>query len=143
MARILLIDDSQSVLTALSTGLRQDGFEVACLSLFMDLASTIESFAPEVIILDLLMPGFNGVQFARFIQKYCDHPPPIILHSGSDPEMIRIAAREIRPFEIIQKGAPLRDIRRAVSRALASAKGWTPSSDATQRTSRSSSGEPR
>lgn len=127
MARVLIIDDSPTVLSTLCSGLGKDGYEVEGLSSFGELASVLERFQPDVIVLDLLMPGFNGVQFARFIQGYEENPPPIILHSGSDPDLIKIAARKIKPFEIVAKGTRMLDIRRSVSRAVAHANGWTTS----------------
>lgn len=118
MARILIIDDSRTVHAALKLAFRRDGHESVSLSTFADLATTLERENPDVIVLDLLMPGFNGIQFARFIQRFAENPPPIILHSGSDRELARIAAREIRPFEIVPKGDSEVELRSAVSRAL-------------------------
>lgn len=119
MARVLIIDDSATVARALCTALEHDGHEVEAHAEFAQLGMVLDTFKPDVLVLDLLMPGFSGLQFARFVQRVSNDPPPIILHSGSDPEMMRIAAREIRPFEIVPKGASERDLRRAVARAVA------------------------
>jgi DNA-binding response OmpR family regulator len=118
MARILIIDDSRTVHVALKHAFQKDGHDAVGLSNFADLAVTLERERPDVIVLDLLMPGFNGIQFARFIQRFAENPPPIILHSGSDRELARIAAREIRPFEIVPKGDSEAELRGAVARAL-------------------------
>ena len=118
MARVLIIDDSTTVAASLSEALSHDGHDVATLSEFSQLGSVLDKFDPDVLVLDLLMPGFSGIQFARFVQRFNNNPPPIILHSGSDPEMMKIAAREIKPFEVVPKGTNVRDLRRAVARGV-------------------------
>lgn len=117
MARVLIIDDSPTVTRAVGAALRIDGHATDELSQFSSLAEKLENFKPDVIILDLAMPGFSGVQFARFITRISEAPPPIILHSGSDKELIKAAAKEIRPFEVVPKGTPPRELSKIVSRA--------------------------
>jgi CheY-like chemotaxis protein len=78
----------------------------------------LEHECPDVIVLDLLMPDFNGIELARIIGSTSDAPPPIIIHSGSSPDIARIVAREIRPFDIIPKGDSEARLRDAVARAL-------------------------
>lgn len=119
MARVLIIDDSPTVTRALATALGRDGHVVEELSQFSSLAERLTSFDPEVIVLDLEMPGFSGVQFARFISRISATPPPIILHSGSDRLLIKAAAKEIKPFEVVPKGTAPRELSKIVARAAA------------------------
>jgi len=120
MARILIIDDSPTAAKVVSVVLRADGHTTVELAQFSALGTTLDTFIPDVIVLDLSMPGFNGVQFARFIRRFCEVVPPIILHSGSDRDAVREAAREIKPFGTVTKGASPREISRVVARALMS-----------------------
>lgn len=122
MARVLIIDDSPTAIRAVGSALRADGHSTEELAQFASLAEVLGSFRPEVIVLDLEMPGFNGVQFARFIKRVSDDPPPIILHSGSDLEKVKVAAKEIRPFEVVPKGTPPRELSKIVTRAASSSK---------------------
>lgn len=88
MARVLIIDDSATIGATLTAALAHDGHDARALSEFSQLGVTLDKFEPDVLVLDLLMPGFSGIQFARFVQRFSNDPPPIILHSGSDPEMM-------------------------------------------------------
>lgn len=118
MALILVIDDSRIVHVALSSAFQRDGHDTIGLSSISKLGQTLERERPDVIVLDLLMPGVSGVELARLIEQTSEAPPPIILHSGSSPEIASIVAREIRPFEIVPKGDSERRLRDAVNRAL-------------------------
>jgi len=129
MARVLIIDDSSTVAATVSEALSHDGHEVTTLTEFSQLGLVLDRFAPDVLVLDLLMPGFSGIQFARFVRRFNANPPPIILHSGSDAEMMRIASKEIKPFEVVPKGTSLRDLRRAVARAVAERRKVNPPPD--------------
>lgn len=122
MARVLVIDDSRTVAKAIVSALRLDGHETETLDQFGLLPDVLSRFAPDAIVLDLVMPGFSGVQFARFIRRYAEDPPPIILHSDSERAKLRAAAREIEPFEVIPKSTDLRELCSAVRRALAEAR---------------------
>lgn len=68
-ARILIIDDDQSMLRLVRTHLTSAGFEVATASNGEEGLHLAESFRPKVIILDLLLPGMDGFVLCRHIRQ--------------------------------------------------------------------------
>lgn len=118
MARVLIIDDSPTTAFFVGEALRLQGHEIEMLEQFGALSDRLDRFVPELIVLDLMMPGFNGIQFAAFIQRYADSVPPIVLYSGCDRELVRAAARQIRPAEIVSKATDMSVLCEAVARAL-------------------------
>lgn len=82
---VLLIDDSRTVLHSLKTTLQQGGYTVLTAP---DGESGIEKAAsckPDLILLDIVMPGMNGYKVTRMIRKNeATSQIPIVLISGTD-----------------------------------------------------------
>lgn len=69
MAKILLVDDDQVLLKLYSTKLTADQHQVEIAVNGEDGIQKLSSFIPDVIILDLLMPKFNGFSFIETLKK--------------------------------------------------------------------------
>jgi len=61
--KLLLVDDDPSLLETLGDFLRFEGYEVACSPSGEDALVKLRSFQPDLIILDMGMPGMGGVGF--------------------------------------------------------------------------------
>jgi CheY-like chemotaxis protein len=81
--RILVADDNRDVAETLAALLQIDGHEV---TLVHDGASAIDAFAlvlPEIVLLDIGMPGLNGYEVARRIRRsYPDSPAKLVAITG-------------------------------------------------------------
>jgi DNA-binding NtrC family response regulator len=72
VARVLIVDDEDNQVRALTIGLRLEGFEVA---LARDAEGALNHLAvspADIAILDLMMPGTNGMELARKLRTL--HP---------------------------------------------------------------------
>ena len=65
MARILIIDDDPAVSLTLGRMLELDGHEVSRVASALDGLTAAASDTPDAVILDIRMPGMNGVEFLR------------------------------------------------------------------------------
>lgn len=65
MARILIIDDDPAVSLTLGRMLELDGHEVSRVASAEDGLAAAASDTPDAVILDIRMPGMNGVEFLR------------------------------------------------------------------------------
>lgn len=71
--RVLVVDDEENQRQTLSIGLKHEGFEVFTASSAMDAEKTLsEVDGIEVAVIDLMMPGINGLDLARQIGRL--HP---------------------------------------------------------------------
>ncbi len=61
MARVLVVDDDQRLLKMLSRTLQYEGFDVATAADGQEALRQVEAFQPDVIVLDWLMPGLDGI----------------------------------------------------------------------------------
>lgn len=90
---ILLVDDDQDLLTALSGALRRSGYEVAVAQDAVAAMSAAVKLRPQVIVLDVGLPGGDG----SVVMKRMHALPqlagvPVIMMSGRNPEKHREAA---------------------------------------------------
>lgn len=69
MARILIVDDNRMVLQALSDHLEAIGYETEVASNGADALEIIDAEKPDVIIMDIIMPGLSGIEVTRKIRQ--------------------------------------------------------------------------
>lgn len=89
MARILVVDDNEQFAELTVRTLRSDGHEV---EYARPIGSTnkVLQFNPDLILLDLLMPGISGVNLSAQYTKY--KKVRIVLYSSADERKLRDAA---------------------------------------------------
>jgi DNA-binding response OmpR family regulator len=63
--RILVIDDEPTITEFLETGLRYEGYEVLTLGDGAGALAAVQSFQPDVVILDIMLPGQDGFSICR------------------------------------------------------------------------------
>ena len=83
MFRILVIDDDPDIRTVLNILLRKQGFEVETASKKEEVFGKIEAFKPSMILLDVLLSGYDG---RKVCQEIKDDPQtkdiPVIMFSA-------------------------------------------------------------
>lgn len=88
---ILIVDDSKTEQIHLSQILIAEGYGVQTASDADEAQRLINSHRPDMILLDVVMPGQSGFQFTRFLSRdpnYADIP--IILCTSKDQETDRV-----------------------------------------------------
>jgi DNA-binding response OmpR family regulator len=93
MSRIFVVDDDRNICQLISEYLKKDGHEVEG---FLDgdgLVERIKKESPDCLILDIMMPGINGLQYLTLIRSFSEMP--IIMVSARGEEMDRIMGLEL------------------------------------------------
>jgi two-component system alkaline phosphatase synthesis response regulator PhoP len=67
--RILLVDDEPDILEFISYNLKKEGFEVHTASNGIDAVKTATAILPHLILLDVMMPGMDGIETCEEIKK--------------------------------------------------------------------------
>ena len=124
MAKIVVVEDEAELAAAVAARLRSDGHLV---SLAGDGPGAVELIAaekPDVVILDLMLPGFDGLEVCRRIQR--DHPVPVIMLTARGSETDRVVGLEVgaddylcKPFSMRELAARIRALLRRVERPVA------------------------
>ena len=68
MARVLVADDEPAIVMTVCDELKFEGFEVESATTGPGTIETVKSFRPEVLLLDLMMPGMNGFEVCRTLR---------------------------------------------------------------------------
>ena len=91
--KVLVVDDDFAVRLIAAETLQQAGFEVDCVDNGSDAIAKIGSFVPDIVLLDLLMPGIDGFQTCKEIRELSggDDVPVLILTGLDDLESITTA----------------------------------------------------
>ena len=80
--RLLIVDDDPSLLVVLADRLRSDGLDVATARNGQQAIRLLEDGWPDLLIIDMMMPGMDGLTLARAIKEQADLP--IIVLSAVD-----------------------------------------------------------
>ncbi|MBD8477538.1 response regulator transcription factor [Microbacterium sp. CFBP 8794] len=81
-ARVLVLDDDETIRVAVATALRADGFVAEAAPDGTDLAVRLEAFRPDLVVLDWMMPGPSGIRLLPLVR------------SRSDAAVIMLTARD-------------------------------------------------
>ena len=93
-SKVLVVDDDVTELDVLRLVLEAAGFEVATLTSVFDLTIAIRRDRPDVLVLDVKMPGLSGDRAAAVLKQFgFSRDIPVILHSGiEESELAEVAA---------------------------------------------------
>lgn len=83
MYRILIVEDEQTIARAVAEELSHWGLESRCVENFRDVMAEFQAFQPQLVLLDIMLPFFNGYHWCNEIRK-CSNAPIIFLSSASD-----------------------------------------------------------
>ncbi|MFA5529398.1 MAG: twitching motility response regulator PilH [Thiohalomonadaceae bacterium] len=91
MAEILIVDDSPTEIHVLTTMLEKHGFAVSAVSNGEDGIKVAKEKKPDLILMDVVMPGINGFQATRQLSKDADTAAiPVIIVTTKDQETDRV-----------------------------------------------------
>jgi DNA-binding response OmpR family regulator len=131
--RVLVVEDEVSIAEAVAARLRAEGFQV---DVAHDGPSAVEVAAatrPDAVVLDVMLPGFDGIEVCRRIQA--ERPVPVLMVTARDDETdvlvgLGVGADDYltKPFSIRELAARVHALLRRVDRAAVVAR-QTPPAD--------------
>lgn len=91
--RVAILDDDPSVRTAISRLVSASGMTGASYANCMDLFNGIVRFRPDCIILDLYMPGLDGLEVMNYLRKNGEKAPIVLVTAQDDPALREICLK--------------------------------------------------
>ncbi len=112
----LIIDDEELTLRTISRGLRQDGFEVFTALSGEDGLKLFHEEKPDLILLDIVLPGIDGVEVLRQIKQA--NPGAIVIMMSAYHLVERaVEAMKLGAFDYLVKPFALADMMATLHRA--------------------------
>lgn len=108
MSSILLVDDEPMIIDSLSYSLRREGFEVTTATDGNQALSTFEAMRPDLVVLDIRLPGIDGLEVCRRLRA--QSPVPIIMLTALGNEMDRVVGLEVGADDYLPKPFSFREL---------------------------------
>ncbi|MGZ4537244.1 MAG: response regulator transcription factor [Nocardioidaceae bacterium] len=127
-ATLLVIEDEPTIADAMAARLRAEGFAVHVAHDGPTGVGAATAHRPDLVVLDVMLPGFDGLEVCRRIQA--EHPVPVLMVTARDDETDKLVGLAVgaddyltKPFSMRELVARVHALLRRVRRAaeLASA----------------------
>ncbi len=124
MPKVLIVEDDDSMATALTDGFRYEGYEASLVRDGAEGLRMAQDSKPDIIILDVMLPKMNGLDVCREIRK-SGNPVPIIMLTARGQEIDKVLGLKLgaddyvtKPFGFLELMARVEAVlRRASGRA--------------------------
>jgi len=117
MAKILVIDDEQGIRNLLDTLLRRKGYDVILSANGQKGLELFRRERPDVIVLDLKMPGMDGLTVLQQIRSL-DPKKPVIVLTGTGTAEAEQKVRALGATEYVEKEFSLHRLGASLKRLL-------------------------
>jgi len=116
MAKILVVDDEQSVTDLLVYNLRKAHYDVLVAANGIEALSLARQIAPDLILLDLMIPEIDGLDVCRELRKTSD--VPIIMLTARGEEVDRVVGLELGADDYVCKPFSVRELLSRIKAVL-------------------------
>ncbi|OPY76609.1 MAG: Alkaline phosphatase synthesis transcriptional regulatory protein PhoP [Syntrophorhabdus sp. PtaU1.Bin058] len=110
-ARILIVDDEENVVDLITINLQRDGYQVVSAFTGEEALDLIKTERPDLIILDLMLPGIEGLEVCRQVRSIPQYAGiPILILSAKVTEVDRVLGLEMGANDYITKPFSVREL---------------------------------
>ncbi|TDD87541.1 response regulator transcription factor [Actinomadura rubrisoli] len=120
-SRILVVEDEPTIARAVADRLAAEGFTVEAAADGPAAVERARSFEPHLIVLDVMLPGFDGLEVCRRVQA--ERPVPVLMLTARDDETDLLVGLGVgaddyvtKPFSMRELVARIRAVLRRVER---------------------------
>jgi len=99
--KVLIIDDDEKLCKLLKEYLEDNGFKVLTLADGSDIKKTLQKELPKMVILDIMLPGKDGLEVLKEIRM--DHTIPVIMLTAKGDHTDRIVGLELGADDYLPK----------------------------------------
>ncbi len=120
MKKILVIDDSETNLVLLKAILEDAGFDIELANNSFEAKDLYPQVKPDLILLDLLMPGMDGFDFLKHLNEEESEEvevPIIVVTAYANDENVK-KARDLGAYDVIEKPIDISDFLFKINQVL-------------------------
>ncbi|QDP23485.1 response regulator [Bradyrhizobium cosmicum] len=123
-ATILMVEDDPEISRLVADFMRREGFEVACVGDGKAMDAMLQRLRPDLVILDLMLPGEDGLSICRRLRA--DDSIPILMLTAKSDEIDRVVGLEMGADDYLAKPFGPRELLARVRAILRRANGTSP-----------------
>jgi DNA-binding response OmpR family regulator len=101
MTTVLIVDDESNLVDLVEGYLKREGYAVATAADGPSAVDTARSIRPDVIVLDLMLPGFDGFEVCRRVRQFSD--AYVLMLTARGEEIDRIVGLEVGADDYLTK----------------------------------------
>ena len=117
MIKILIIDDERPIRETLEMFLREKGYEVATSEDGKQGLEAVQRERPEIVILDIRLPGMDGLEVLRRIKEKGEETQVIMITAYHDKETTK-QAMKLGAYEYIHKPLDADEFENAIEKVV-------------------------
>lgn len=119
MKKILIVEDEKNIVLSLRMYLKKEGFDVKVAPNGIDAIKMAQEYIPDLILLDILLPGMNGYLVCKALKEDMDTKHiPVIFMSAKNQESDINKAFEVGASDYIVKPFTHEEIRNLINKYL-------------------------
>ena len=109
MARkVVVVDDEKPIADILEFNLKKEGYDVYCAYDGNDAVDLIYEEEPDIVLLDIMLPGRDGMEVCREVRK--KYEMPIIMLTAKDSEIDKVLGLELGADDYVTNEITIKDI---------------------------------
>jgi DNA-binding response OmpR family regulator len=113
---ILIVEDEAGLREALAYNLRREGYAVTAMEDGSSAITSTQSAMPDLVILDLMLPGIDGFEVCRVLRKQSN--VPILMLTARTEEIDRVVGLEVGADDYLTKPFSMRELMARVKALL-------------------------
>ena len=108
MNRVLIVEDEPALADSIRYGLEREGYECTVLGDGLRAVDYVRSWRPDIVLLDLMLPGMPGTDVCREIRSI--GKVPIVMVTAKDTEADKVLGLELGADDYITKPFSMREL---------------------------------
>ena len=108
MTHVLIVEDEESLADPLAFLLRKEGFEASIVNDGAQALSTFERISPDIVLLDLMLPGVSGTEICKSLRGRSS--VPVIMVTARDSEIDKVVGLELGADDYVTKPYSAREL---------------------------------
>ena len=108
MSRVLIVEDEPALADSIRYGLEREGYECTVLNDGLRAVDYVRSWRPDIVLLDLMLPGMPGTDVCREIRTIGQIP--IVMVTAKDTEADKVLGLELGADDYITKPFSMREL---------------------------------
>jgi two-component system response regulator RegX3 len=105
---VLIVEDEPALADSIRYGLEREGYECTVLNDGLRAVDYVRSWRPDIILLDLMLPGMQGTDVCREIRTI--GPVPIVMVTAKDTEADKVLGLELGADDYVTKPFSMREL---------------------------------